>query len=120
MKPFQFRPKVLNSFTSEFLQAVFDELCSLVDPGSKPYKPVKGKPNVLMFVGLQGAGKTTTVTKLAYHYKRKGWKACLVCADTFRAGAFDQLKQNATKVGLFFSSSFTVQANICRSTSYSA
>lgn len=35
---------------------------------------MKGRANVLMFVGLQGAGKTTTVTKLAYHYKRKGWK----------------------------------------------
>jgi signal recognition particle subunit SRP54 len=60
-----------------------------------------------MFVGLQGAGKTTTVTKLAYHYKRKGWKACLVCADTFRAGAYDQLRQNATKAKLPFYGSYT-------------
>ncbi|KAL6080529.1 Signal recognition particle [Balamuthia mandrillaris] len=87
--------------------AVFDELCALVDPGVEPYKPVKGKPNVIMFVGLQGAGKTTTVTKLAYHYKRKGWKACLICADTFRAGAFDQLKQNATKAKIPFHGSYT-------------
>jgi flagellar biosynthesis GTPase FlhF len=48
---------------------------------------------VIMFVGLQGSGKTTTCTKYAYYYQRKGWKTCLVCADTFRAGAFDQLKQ---------------------------
>jgi signal recognition particle subunit SRP54 len=88
-------------------QAVFDELCALVDPGQKPYKLVKGKPNVIMFVGLQGAGKTTTVTKLAYYYKRKSWKACLVCADTFRAGAFDQLKQNATKAKIPFYGSYT-------------
>ena len=66
--------------------------------GVKAYTPVKGKANVIMFVGLQGSGKTTTCTKLAYHYQKKGWKACLVCADTFRAGAYDQLKQNATKV----------------------
>ena len=46
-----------------------------------------------MFVGLQGSGKTTTCTKVAYYYKKKGWKVGLVCADTFRAGAFDQLKQ---------------------------
>jgi signal recognition particle subunit SRP54 len=76
-------------------KAVFDELCALLDPGVKPFKPTKGKSNVIMFVGLQGSGKTTTIAKLAYYYKRKGWKACMVCADTFRAGAFDQLKQNA-------------------------
>eukprot|EP01087_Luapelamoeba_hula_P004747 TRINITY_DN1469_c0_g1_i1.p1 TRINITY_DN1469_c0_g1~~TRINITY_DN1469_c0_g1_i1.p1 ORF type:complete len:496 (+),score=123.31 TRINITY_DN1469_c0_g1_i1:217-1704(+) len=88
-------------------QAVFEELCQLIDPGTEPFKPTKGKPNVFMFVGLQGAGKTTTVTKLAYWYKRKGWKACLVCADTFRAGAFDQLKQNATKAKIPFHGSYT-------------
>lgn len=51
-----------------------------------------------MFVGLQGAGKTTTCTKYAYHYLKKGWRVGLVCADTFRAGAFEQLKQNAAKI----------------------
>ena len=55
-----------------------------------------------MFVGLQGSGKTTTCTKLAYHYMKKGWKSCLVCADTFRAGAYDQLKQNSTKARIPF------------------
>lgn len=74
----------------------------LVDPGVKAHQPVKGKPNIIMFVGLQGSGKTTTCTKLAYHYLKKNWKACLVCADTFRAGAYDQLKQNATKARIPF------------------
>ena len=36
--------------------------------------------------------------RFALHYKRKGFKVAMVCADTFRAGAYDQLKQNATKV----------------------
>nr|CAG4650870.1 EOG090X03VW [Simocephalus serrulatus]SVE94159.1 EOG090X03VW [Simocephalus serrulatus] len=87
--------------------AVFKELIKLVDPGVKPYQPVKGRPNVIMFVGLQGSGKTTTCTKLAYHYMKKGWKSCLVCADTFRAGAYDQLKQNATKARIPFYGSYT-------------
>lgn len=78
-------------------KAVFDELVKLVDPHAEPFKPKKGKSNVIMFVGLQGSGKTTTCTKLARWYQARGFKACLVCADTFRAGAFDQLKQNATK-----------------------
>lgn len=88
-------------------QAVFQELVKLVDPGIEPYKPKKGKANVIMFVGLQGSGKTTTCTKLAYYYKKKNWKSCLVCADTFRAGAYDQLKQNATKAGIPFYGSYT-------------
>lgn len=60
-----------------------------------------------MFVGLQGSGKTTTCTKLAYHYQKKNWKSCLVCADTFRAGAYDQIKQNATKARIPFYGSYT-------------
>lgn len=87
--------------------AVFKELVKLVDPGVKAWQPVKGKPNIIMFVGLQGSGKTTTCTKLAYHYMKKGWKTSLVCADTFRAGAFDQLKQNATKARIPFYGSYT-------------
>ncbi|OZJ05826.1 Signal recognition particle 54 kDa protein [Bifiguratus adelaidae] len=88
-------------------KAVMDELIKLVDPGVEPYKPKKGKSNVIMFVGLQGSGKTTTCTKLAYHYQRKGWKTALVCADTFRAGAFDQLKQNAAKAKIPYYGSYS-------------
>lgn len=111
--------------------AVFKELVKLVDPSVKPYQPVKGRANVIMFVGLQvcipirvpvflgshhlhnnllllqGSGKTTTCTKLAYHYQKKNWKSCLVCADTFRAGAYDQIKQNATKARIPFYGSYT-------------
>lgn len=83
-------------------KCVFQELIKLVDPQVKPFVPQKGKTNVIMFVGLQGAGKTTSCTKLAYYYQKKGWKSCLVCADTFRAGAFDQLKQNCTKARIPF------------------
>jgi len=86
---------------------VFKELVNLVDPGVNAYAPVKGRPNIIMFVGLQGSGKTTTCTKLAYYYMRKGWRTCLVCADTFRAGAFDQVKQNCTKARIPFYGSYT-------------
>ena len=88
-------------------KTVFDELVKLVDPHAEPFKPKKGKSNVIMFVGLQGAGKTTTCTKLARHYQTRGFKSCLVCADTFRAGAFDQLKQNATKAKIPYFGSLT-------------
>lgn len=102
---------------------VFDELCGLVDSHEEPPKPKKlnqsksGKnprkatkvpeSHVIMFVGLQGAGKTTSCTKLAVYYKKRGYKVGLVCADTFRAGAFDQLKQNATKSHIPFYGSYS-------------
>jgi signal recognition particle subunit SRP54 len=86
---------------------VIKELYTLLDSGKAPYEPKKGQTNVIMFVGLQGSGKTTTCTKYAYYYRRKGWKTALVCADTFRAGAFDQLKQNATRANIPFYGSYT-------------
>ncbi|KAI0006136.1 signal recognition particle protein [Russula compacta] len=96
-------------------KAVFDELVNLVDPGIEPYKPKKGYPNVIMAVGLQacetllliGNGKTTTCTKLAVHYQKRGFKASIVCADTFRAGAFDQTRQSATKAKVAYFGSYT-------------
>ena len=50
-----------------------------------------GKPTVLLVVGVNGVGKTTTIAKLASRYKEKGKKVLLVAADTFRAGAIEQL-----------------------------
>ncbi|XP_010049962.2 signal recognition particle 54 kDa protein 2 [Eucalyptus grandis] len=87
-------------------QAIFNELCNMLDPGKPSFTPQKGKTSVIMFVGLQGSGKTTTCTKYAYYHQRKGWKPALVCADTFRAGAFDQLKQNAIKAKIPFYGSY--------------
>lgn len=97
-------------------RAVVDELTSMLAPpgekgsggrAARPYKMRRGKPNVVLFVGLQGAGKTTTIAKYAHYYQRRGWKTAMVCADTFRAGAFDQLKQNATKLRVPFYGSYT-------------
>ncbi|KAF8350651.1 SRP54-type protein [Amanita rubescens] len=88
-------------------KAVFDELVALVDPGVEPYKPKKGQPNILMAVGLQGNGKTTTCTKLAVYYQKRGFKSAIVCADTFRAGAFDQTRQSATKAKVAYFGSYT-------------
>ncbi|ELA40878.1 uncharacterized protein VICG_02084, partial [Vittaforma corneae ATCC 50505] len=75
----------------------FETLVRFLDPGSKPYEMQKEKSNVVVFVGLQGCGKTTSICKYANFYKKKGFRVGIVCADTFRAGAFDQIKQNASK-----------------------
>lgn len=82
--------------------AVVDELVAILNVDKEPYEFKKGKPQVVMFVGLQGAGKTTTCTKYAYNYIRQGWRTALVCCDTFRAGAFNQLQQNAAKIRCAF------------------
>mmetsp|Transcript_920 Transcript_920/g.1462 ORF Transcript_920/g.1462 Transcript_920/m.1462 type:complete len:530 (-) Transcript_920:1157-2746(-) len=82
--------------------AVFNELVRLLQPSKAPYVPKKGKTNVFMFVGLQGSGKTTTIAKFANYWSKKGWKTAMVCCDTFRAGALDQMKQNALKLRIQF------------------
>jgi signal recognition particle subunit SRP54 len=90
-------------------QTVISELTRMLDPEKKPVEFKKGEPNVVMFVGLQGSGKTTTCTKYAYYYQKRGWRVALVCADTFRAGAFDQLKMNAAKIKVPFYGSYPRQ-----------
>ena len=103
-----------NNISKTVQRAVVDELVALLSPGgdgnnkhNKGYVMRKGKSNIILFVGLQGAGKTTTIAKFANYYQRRGWKTAMVCADTFRAGAFDQLKQNATKLRVPFYGSYT-------------
>jgi fused signal recognition particle receptor len=58
------------------------------------------KPYVLMVVGVNGVGKTTTIGKLAYNFQKNGKKVVLGAADTFRAAAVDQLKLWGEKVGV--------------------
>jgi len=57
------------------------------------------KPHVILIAGVNGVGKTTTIGKLAYHYRQAGKKVLLVAADTFRAAASEQLELWAQRVG---------------------
>ncbi len=59
-------------------------------------------PTVLLMVGVNGVGKTTTIGKLAHKYKKEGKKVFLIAGDTFRAGATEQLKLWADRVGVDF------------------
>jgi fused signal recognition particle receptor len=58
-----------------------------------------GRPVVIMFVGPNGSGKTSTVVKLAHYLRKKGYSAILASADTFRAGAIEQLETLSEKAG---------------------
>lgn len=62
--------------------------------------PIQSKPYVLMVVGVNGVGKTTTIGKLANQYKKAGYNVVLGAADTFRAAAIDQLQIWADRVGV--------------------
>eukprot|EP00917_Polyrhabdina_sp_WS-2016_P002568 GHVP01005521.1.p1 GENE.GHVP01005521.1~~GHVP01005521.1.p1 ORF type:complete len:516 (+),score=96.09 GHVP01005521.1:41-1588(+) len=101
------RGSVLENPKRLLQKAVVEQLVRLLTPERKPYVPKKSQANVILFVGLQGAGKTTTCAKVALHYLKKGWKPAIVAADTFRAGAFDQVKQNCTKIQVPFYGSHT-------------
>ena len=60
----------------------------------------KGQLNVVLFVGVNGVGKTTSIAKIANMYKKLGFKVLLAAGDTFRAGAIEQLAEWASRVGV--------------------
>ena len=62
--------------------------------------PLSARPWVIVFLGVNGVGKTTTIAKLAAHYQSAGKKVLLVAADTFRAAAIEQLEAWAERVGV--------------------
>ena len=72
----------------KFIQVVHEQLVEVMGGDNAPLAKAAEAPTVVLMAGLQGAGKTTTCTKFAYHYMKKGWRVGVVCADTFRAGAF--------------------------------
>ena len=80
-----------------FLSKVEDYLISILPPVEESY-PVSNKPVILMIVGVNGTGKTTTVAKLSRYYKNQGKNIMLIAADTYRAAAIDQLKVWANRL----------------------
>ncbi len=63
---------------------------------------VDGETNVVLFVGVNGVGKTTSIAKIAYNLKKSGKKVMLIAGDTFRAGAVTQLDEWAKRIGVDF------------------
>lgn len=91
--------------TQELDRILREEVASLLAETSRPDSPefevpVETRPYVILVVGVNGVGKTTTIGKLAAQYKSKGLKVVLGAADTFRAAAVDQLKLWGQRVGV--------------------
>lgn len=83
-----------------------EEISGLLAENSKNHdsshfsEPLKNKPHVIMVVGVNGVGKTTSIGKIAYQYKQAGKSVILGAADTFRAAAVDQLTIWSERVGV--------------------
>ncbi|MFX1328721.1 MAG: signal recognition particle receptor subunit alpha [Promethearchaeota archaeon] len=82
------------------IKLVHDELIKLLGGKPTPIRIKPGKKNVILLVGIQGSGKTTTVAKLAKNYKNKGYKVATLTTDTWRPGAYEQLAQLSEQVGV--------------------
>jgi signal recognition particle subunit SRP54 len=80
------------------INIVYQELVALL---GEPIS-VRLAHHAIILVGLQGSGKTTTTMKLARFFQKKGLKAAVICADTFRPGAYDQLSQLCSRIGAPF------------------
>ncbi len=84
------------------VKVVYDELTRFVGEKPEALEIRPGRQNILMLIGIQGSGKTTTAAKLARYYQKRGLKPALICADTFRPGAYDQLHQLAESINVNF------------------
>ena len=82
------------------VKVVYDELTNFLGEKTTKLDVAQGRTNIFMMVGVQGSGKTTTTAKLARYYQKRGFKTGLICADTFRPGAYQQLKQLASQVNI--------------------
>jgi signal recognition particle subunit SRP54 len=82
------------------IKVLYEELTRFL--GEEPTKLLvePNKKHVVMLVGIQGTGKTTAAVKLSRFYQKRGMRPAIICADTYRPGAYEQLKQLADKVNV--------------------
>ncbi|MDW8044633.1 MAG: signal recognition particle-docking protein FtsY, partial [Nitrososphaerota archaeon] len=86
---------LMDTILNIFLQTQPPDLIDLIQK-----KKAKGEPYVIIFLGVNGTGKTTTIAKLAYILKKKDFTTVLACADTYRAGAIEQLSEHAKRLSV--------------------
>ena len=87
----------------EVKQAIIEKMVEIYEKGENnlaTLKKAEGRPTVMLFVGVNGVGKTTTIGKLAWQLKQEGNKVLLAAGDTFRAGAIQQLEVWGERIGV--------------------
>jgi signal recognition particle subunit SRP54 len=82
------------------IKVLYEELTRFLgeEPSKLAIEP--GRSHVIMLVGIQGTGKTTAAVKLSRFYQKRGMRPAIICGDTYRPGAYEQLKQLADKVNV--------------------
>lgn len=97
----------LENLTKLFRNAVYESILEALTPKT-PLDPIKfaaqrksqGETTAILFVGVNGTGKTTTLAKVANLYKKNGFSVVIAAADTFRAGSIEQIELHAQKLGV--------------------
>ncbi|MGA2767595.1 MAG: signal recognition particle protein Srp54 [Candidatus Bathyarchaeia archaeon] len=82
------------------IKVVYEELTRFLGDKPTPIKMEPGKRRIIMLVGIQGSGKTTAAAKLARYFQKRGLKPAVICADTFRPGAYAQLQQLVSRINV--------------------
>ncbi len=82
------------------IKVVYEELTRFLGERQVPLRIDPKRRNVFMLVGIQGSGKTTTAAKLARYLQKRGYRTALICADTYRPGAYAQLRQLANQINV--------------------
>ena len=91
----EFTKEALKNAISKILEVDSQDIEGLIALKRKQEEPLK-----IMFVGINGTGKTTTIAKIATYFMDKGYKPVIAASDTFRAGAIEQLTHHADKIGV--------------------
>ncbi len=98
---FSDKKKLVREELKKLLYKIFEEAGRLDLEKQLSDKVRRGeKPQTILFLGPNGHGKTTTIAKLANRYKKKGFSVVVAAADTFRAGAIEQIKKWSEKIGV--------------------
>jgi fused signal recognition particle receptor len=85
---------------NDVVKVVRQEISRVLSADSPAIRPLSGKPNVILLLGVNGTGKTTSTAKLARYLQKDGHSVLLAAADTFRAAAIEQLGIWATRLGV--------------------
>ena len=85
---------------NDVVKVVRQEISRVLPADPAAVRPLTGRPNVILFLGVNGTGKTTSTAKLAGYLRKDGHSVLLAAADTFRAAAIEQLEIWATRLGV--------------------
>ena len=100
MEALQERAQRSTITAADIAEVARDEIGRILPIAPLPLKPLPAKPKVLLIVGVNGTGKTTSTAKLAHYFKRNRHSVMLAAADTFRAAAIEQLGIWAERLGV--------------------